>query len=378
MKNKIYFVPNFGVAKTDENSCVLPKSDKKLLTKLLSSELRLVVLAMELPADDDFLDAALCDDNIDYIILGKASNKKNIFLKIFNYIDSVFHITKEIFFLPKSTLIYIYFPGNIAIISSVISILLRKKYSLYIRGSWSHNKLYVALSGFIFKRAQWVLVTGRGFCNQVSYYNNNVHPVSPMIAFGKGVDSKSDYDVKGPVKLLFVGHIRRSKGIYEVLDAVKYLSKKYNVLLTIVGGGDTDEINRLHDALNKLGISKNVKYAGHVSDENELSKCFLNADIFVYPSYFAEGFPRVIYEAMLHGLPICCTILEGMTGFMIDGKNCLEVESENHVNLSNKLEQFISDKNLRKNMGIAAYTDVNEYINQFNEVDHADQVLDRL
>ena len=132
---------------------------------------------------------------------------------------------------------YIYFPGNINTIAAVLCIIFRRKYALYVRGIWQEKGAIRWLYGFVFKKAQFVYATGVGFCDTLSKYNENVEPVSPMISLTDRLSAKTsnaEQKTHGS-KLLFVGHIKESKGVFDVVGAVRELRRKeYDVSLDIV------------------------------------------------------------------------------------------------------------------------------------------------
>lgn len=198
-----------------------------------------------------------------------------------------------------------------------------------------------------------------------------------MIAVDNTVVGKRKYSLNDDVtRMLFVGHLSEEKGVYLVLEALHKLVSESprNFHLDIVGGGSESEVNRLNSEIKKLGVEPFVSYVGHVSSKQELVNRFNAADVFVYPSYFQEGFPRVVYEAMLMGLPIICTILVGMRDFMEDKKNCIEVEPLDVNSLIDAIKQTDNEE-YRKNLGLNAKRDVLEYLSQFKGATHAEQVL---
>lgn len=92
---------------------------------------------------------------------------------------------------------------------------------------------------------------------------------------------------------LYVGHIRKEKGINIILDvAKKFPDIKFKLIGPII---EKD-----------LMINKdNVKFIGSLEHEKVLQE-MENADVFVFPSY-TEGFSLSILEAMAKGLPIIAT-----------------------------------------------------------------------
>ena len=102
-----------------------------------------------------------------------------------------------------------------------------------------------------------------------------------------------------PRTLLFVGHVYKTKGVYELVEACTKMS---NVQLRIVG----KFVDQLKNELQTIAAGKEngdwLHFIGEIPHE-EVIKEFYQADLFVFPSY-TEGFPNVILEAMACGCPI--------------------------------------------------------------------------
>jgi len=75
--------------------------------------------------------------------------------------------------------------------------------------------------------------------------------------------------------------------------------------LFIGGGGNADYKNRLVQLVQKLGLEKQIYFAGYLN-EAEKSWAYHHADAFVFPS-LNEGFGLPIVEAMSAGLPVFCS-----------------------------------------------------------------------
>ncbi|NBK97813.1 MAG: glycosyltransferase [Erysipelotrichia bacterium] len=122
--------------------------------------------------------------------------------------------------------------------------------------------------------------------------------------------TKASYD-KNVINLVHVSGINNSaKGHYELLKAISIIDegkKKYK--LTFVGGGTM--LNYYRDLSEKLGLSKKVKFVGHVSKSQDIASILKCADIFVLPT-MTEGLPRVILEAMATGLPCIASDVGGI------------------------------------------------------------------
>jgi len=100
-----------------------------------------------------------------------------------------------------------------------------------------------------------------------------------------------------PLKLLYAGTVTQRKGIYYLLEAMKYFSKS-EVELHIIGnvfGSGT--------AFDKY--KSMCTYHGSVSQQ-QLFEMYHEFDVLVLPTIF-EGFALVIVEAMAAGLPVITT-----------------------------------------------------------------------
>lgn len=112
-------------------------------------------------------------------------------------------------------------------------------------------------------------------------------------------------DGSGPLRLLYVGHMTRAKGVLDLLQAVALLPTKMDWVLHLVGGQGAEpetwiEVHRLRE---ELGAAANrVFIHGYLQDER-LSQLYASASIFVLPSHW-EGYGIVLLEAMARGIAV--------------------------------------------------------------------------
>lgn len=93
---------------------------------------------------------------------------------------------------------------------------------------------------------------------------------------------------------LFVGHVQRSKGCAEIIEAARRLP---DIRFTLVGP--------VGDDIAALEIPDNVVLTG-AAEHSRIPDHMREADIFVFPSY-SEGFSISLTEAMAAGLPCIAT-----------------------------------------------------------------------
>jgi glycosyltransferase involved in cell wall biosynthesis len=131
------------------------------------------------------------------------------------------------------------------------------------------------------------------------------------------------------------------KGVIELLNAASILkAKEVDFFIKLVGNGEY--INELQNLAINLKISDKVSFEGAVFDKEEIKKYYLEADIYILPTYH-EGFPRTIYEAMLFELPIITTFVGGIPGLMKNRYNCLQITPKSPVSIVEAIEFAIED-----------------------------------
>lgn len=152
-----------------------------------------------------------------------------------------------------------------------------------------------------------------------------------------------------PYHILYTGRMDRAKGLFEMLDMVKILSDHgENVILELVGWsnpGDTI-IDELHVQAGKLGVADRIQYLGFKSLGPELFHCYQNADVYVLASKSSEGFPRTIWEAMAHSLPVVATRVGSIPDFIEGAAELINPNST--ADLAAAVSRLIHQPDLRR------------------------------
>lgn len=116
-----------------------------------------------------------------------------------------------------------------------------------------------------------------------------------------------------PLRLGFMGRLDPSKGLENLIDAVRRLPEG-SVSLAIAGTGKPDYTAALHGrSADVAGIS----FAGHAAP----SEFFPSIDLLVIPSIWEDPFPRVYHEALAYGVPSLATPLCGLSEVIEHGRN---------------------------------------------------------
>jgi len=149
-------------------------------------------------------------------------------------------------------------------------------------------------------------------------------------------------------EILCLGRLVPAKGQHILLESCGVL-KQRNIAfhLTYVGGGeDRDSLEAL--AMD-LGISEAVEFTGAVG-QDEVHEYYDRSDLFVLAS-FAEGVPVVLMEAMAKEIVSVSTCITGIPELIEDGVDGILVAPSHVEGLADRLEELISNRNLRQKLG---------------------------
>ena len=146
---------------------------------------------------------------------------------------------------------------------------------------------------------------------------------------GSGVDVsvfKKDMEVREKVRkewgikqdervYIMVSRLIWEKGILELVEAFSRIDKP----LWIVGWPDEDNPRSVDDAfIRKWNGRRGIRFLGKRNDVFELLN---GSDVYIYPSYYGEGVPRGILEALAVGMPILTTDMPGCRDTVREGIN---------------------------------------------------------
>lgn len=108
-----------------------------------------------------------------------------------------------------------------------------------------------------------------------------------------------------PIRVIFVGRVVSAKGLDVVLEIMRQLLMYYpdaeepQISLDILGDGH--ERARFENLSKQMGLEKTVSFHGWVSHDRV--RDFLTRSHFMLlPSSYSEGWPKVLSEAMAHGV----------------------------------------------------------------------------
>lgn len=186
------------------------------------------------------------------------------------------------------------------------------------------------------------------------------------------------YDISQKIVVLMLSRAINEKGIFEFYNASRILSDRGLSRYVFIHLGDSDQGPNgfSTNQLESLATASNVEYLAFHEDVS----VFLGAaDIVVLPSYYREGTPRSLIEALAFGKCIITTntpgckdtVVNGVNGFYCDVKD----GGKSIVELLDRIDQpFIDEASLRSyELCISKYDAVQLVKMTLNEYDNCIQ-----
>lgn len=168
---------------------------------------------------------------------------------------------------------------------------------------------------------------------------------------GSGVDIDFFSIEKLPKKLTFllIARLIKAKGIRQYVQAARIIKNKFqDVSFLLVGYLDQNPSSISKSELEGWVKEGVVEFLGRLDD---VRPAIAKSSVYVLPSYYREGTPRTVLEAMAMGRPIITTDAPGCRETVENGVNGFLVPVKNVPALAESMERFISDSSLIVRMG---------------------------
>lgn len=182
---------------------------------------------------------------------------------------------------------------------------------------------------------------------------NIVDRASPVFEVpGSGVDLDRFLHAplpQGPLHFLMIGRLMRDKGVWEYAEAAAMIASRHpNVRFSLIGRVEPDNPTGLQEAdLTRLRSDFPVELIDETDDVPAfLAKCH----VFVLPTYYREGLPRTILEALAVGRAVITTDSPGCRDAVTNGGNGFLVAPRDANSLAEAMEKLVADDELVKRM----------------------------
>ncbi|MGF6928992.1 glycosyltransferase involved in cell wall biosynthesis [Chitinophaga sp. W2I13] len=275
--------------------------------------------------------------------------------------------------LMSNDFLYLFYPNSFFLLGFA-AVILRKPFGLYVRGekgisSWP--------STFLFKRAAFIATVSPRFTNNTKPFCDQSYTIKPMMGFGAGdIVTDRTYEAKPVLRFLFIGRVERDKGIYELIEAFDKLLESGITNFVVDVAGEGADMEAVKQMLQGSVLADKVILHGPVYDKDRIRDFYLQADVFLLPTHH-EGFPRVLYEAMIFGTPIITTFVGSISYVMKDQENCYEIQPKNGADLYAKMLPFFNNYKKHAQVAVNGTATIKRYLEE-NSKSHLDIVLDEV
>ena len=216
-------------------------------------------------------------------------------------------------------------------------------------------KIVVSVFKFVFRssKARAVCQSTSDRDTLISFGVTSIEKV--VLINGSGVD----VDLYSPNKkvvdcepyVLMASRMLGDKGVREFCLAAKIVHERlgHRFRFKLSGPVDSESPSFISNRdLRKLCEESGVEYLGNRSDMPEL---IASAGIFVLPSYYPEGVPKVLLEAAACGVAIVTTDHPGCRDAIVSGKTGILVKPRDSVGLAKAMLELLEDEETLFRMG---------------------------
>ncbi|MDB3950483.1 glycosyltransferase family 4 protein [Gammaproteobacteria bacterium] len=216
-------------------------------------------------------------------------------------------------------------------------------------------KLILVTLKFICSRKETAIICQTDHDREVLIAHKLVLSEQILLINGSGVDidkyTPSKKNISAQKYILMSSRILLDKGVQDFCIAAGKVQKKFGREIKFKLSGPIDNLSPTgisKNEINQLADKYGVEYLGNRPDMPEL---LASALIFVLPSYYPEGLPKVLLEAAASGVPIITTDHPGCRDAIINRKTGLLVPIKDPDSLASAMRELLINNALLKNMG---------------------------
>lgn len=199
-------------------------------------------------------------------------------------------------------------------------------------------------------------------CNKVIFQNNDdlntlvnlsYLPKSKAVRVdGSGVNMERFVANKLPTEDIFlmIARVIKEKGVLEFAEAARIVKKEYpKARFILLGGYDTALGAIKPEELEIYILDGSIEFPGETKD---VVPYFEKARIFVLPTYYCEGLPRAILEAMAMARAVITTNWPGCRDAVTDSFNGLLVSPKDSKGLAESMKYMIANPDKVQRMSV--------------------------
>ena len=279
-------------------------------------------------------------------------NLKNVktFTNIFSYIFEVAQSLKQ-----NNSQFLIISLTPFTFLAGIVLILYGKKPYLYLRSNgYDEYKIILGIFGKFIYHLMFIVITKFSIlisCRKYILMGKKGNIVLPSQLDTSWYENHVRPSVS-EIRLLYVGRIKKEKGIFSLLNLLKDQSK---INLTIVGASEEDA---------KI-VQSNVSVLKIIKEKKELINLYDENNITILPSY-TEGYPMVILESLSRHRPV---IIFKEIEHVIKNRKGIFVSNRDNASLLEKINYIIGNYNsIQESIKSNKLPDNDSFISQLKEI----------
>jgi glycosyltransferase involved in cell wall biosynthesis len=225
-----------------------------------------------------------------------------------------------------------------------------EEYERKIKSSW----LLRACFSRTFANADGLIVLGTIFKDKLTQLiPSNEIPTLHFLniaddTFMKTFDLEKELDRrerKEKFTMLFLARMVKEKGVYIAVEAFRQAAREMpDRELELIIAGDGSELGNVKTYVKENQIP-NIQFPGFVRGTVK-HETLAKADLFLFPTYYPEGLPLSVLEAMLYGMPVITRPVGGLPDILNNEEHGYIIDSKDPADFVEPIKNLVRDREL--------------------------------
>lgn len=214
------------------------------------------------------------------------------------------------------------------------------------------RRVSVALYRMAFSGAHSVFAYNDADMADLAQYRMLDSGKTARLISGSGVDLEHfqfEAVPAGKPVFLMIARLLRDKGVLDYVEAARIVKRQYpEAEFRLLGPLDPNPEAISPDDISRWDDEGIIRYLGETRDVRPFLK---DCSVFVLPSFYREGIPRSILEALATGRAVITTDLPGCRETVQQGINGFCIPPRDPRGLADAMSNFLGDPRLASRMG---------------------------
>jgi len=163
----------------------------------------------------------------------------------------------------------------------------------------------------------------------------------------------------GPPRFVMIARLMYDKGVAEYVEAARIVRAQVpQACFQLIGRAEPDNPTGIAESDLAQWVASGL--VEHLPETRDVRPHLANAHVFVLPSYYREGLPRTMLEAIATGRPVITTDMPGCREAVLPGETGWVVPPRDAVALAAAMLEAIQNAGALRTMGEAARHDAEQ------------------